>query len=87
MDQRALEKLKGPRSVFMRSINALLLLTQLNSGGLLVSAIDGTLFNHIPISALDLESVTKRNVENMIGAIQVPLGWQDRFVSMGNLHG
>lgn len=39
-----------------------------------VSELTGTSFNHISNYSLDLENVTKRNIENMIGAIQVPLG-------------
>ncbi|PWB54548.1 MAG: hydroxymethylglutaryl-CoA reductase (NADPH) [Candidatus Methanoperedenaceae archaeon] len=39
-----------------------------------VSELTGTSFNHISNYSLDVENVTKRNIENMIGAIQVPLG-------------
>ncbi|HMB45886.1 MAG TPA: hydroxymethylglutaryl-CoA reductase (NADPH) [Candidatus Methanoperedens sp.] len=39
-----------------------------------VSELTGTIFNHISNYSLDVENVTKRNIENMIGAIQVPLG-------------
>lgn len=39
-----------------------------------VSELTGTPFNHISSYSMDVESVTKRNIENMIGAIQVPLG-------------
>ena len=39
-----------------------------------VSELTGTTFNHISNYSLDVENVTKRNIENMIGAIQVPLG-------------
>ncbi|KAF5031887.1 Hydroxymethylglutaryl-coenzyme A reductase [anaerobic digester metagenome] len=31
-------------------------------------------FEHIQNFSLDVESVTKRNIENMIGAVQIPLG-------------
>jgi hydroxymethylglutaryl-CoA reductase (NADPH) len=40
----------------------------------LVSELTGTRFRHIHNFSFDAESVTKRNIENMIGAIQVPLG-------------
>ncbi|MCX9080692.1 MAG: hydroxymethylglutaryl-CoA reductase (NADPH) [Candidatus Methanoperedens sp.] len=39
-----------------------------------VSELTGTTFHHISNYSLDVENVTKRNIENMIGAIQVPLG-------------
>ncbi len=39
-----------------------------------VSELTGTVFKHINHFSFDVESVTKRNIENMIGAIQVPLG-------------
>ena len=31
-------------------------------------------FEHIQNFSLDVETVTKRNIENMIGAVQIPLG-------------
>jgi hydroxymethylglutaryl-CoA reductase (NADPH) len=34
----------------------------------------GVELEHIQLCSLDLEAVTKRNIENMIGTIQVPLG-------------
>lgn len=39
-----------------------------------VSELTGTQFRHIHNFSFDSESVTKRNIENMIGAVQVPLG-------------
>lgn len=39
-----------------------------------VSELTGTSFDHISNYSIDIENVTKRNIENMIGAIQVPLG-------------
>lgn len=39
-----------------------------------VSELTGTQFRHIHNFSFDIESVTKRNIENMIGAVQVPLG-------------
>lgn len=39
-----------------------------------VSELTGTTFDHISDYSMDIENVTKRNIENMIGAIQVPLG-------------
>ena len=39
-----------------------------------VSQLTGVEFDHIKHFSFDVESVTRRNIENMIGAIQVPLG-------------
>lgn len=39
-----------------------------------VSELTGTSFNHICNYSIEIENVTKRNIENMIGAVQVPLG-------------
>ncbi|HEY9246709.1 MAG TPA: hydroxymethylglutaryl-CoA reductase (NADPH) [Candidatus Methanoperedens sp.] len=39
-----------------------------------VSELTGTGFNHIDHFSFDVEDVTRRNIENMIGAVQVPLG-------------
>lgn len=39
-----------------------------------VSELAGTPFEHIGNFSFDIETVSKRNIENMIGAVQVPLG-------------
>lgn len=39
-----------------------------------VSEITGTEFKHISNYSFNVEDVTKRNIENMIGAVQIPLG-------------
>lgn len=39
-----------------------------------IEKMEGVKFEHIQNYTIDAESATKRNIENMIGAIQVPLG-------------
>lgn len=39
-----------------------------------ISDVAGIQFKHIDKFSFDVENVTKRNIENMIGAVQVPLG-------------
>ncbi len=48
-----------------------------------VSGLTGTPFEHISNFSIDAEGVTKRNIENMIGAIQVPLGVSGPVVVKG----
>ncbi len=39
-----------------------------------LGSLKNVLFEHIQHNSLDVSGVTKRNIENMIGAIQIPLG-------------
>ncbi len=74
MERKLLEKLKKGESGF-HEIDKTLdagAATELRRAA--VSELTATDFNHIPNFSFDIEKVTKRNIENMIGAVQVPLG-------------
>lgn len=74
MDRRLLEKLKTGEVGFHKidkkpDTNAAIELRQAA-----VSELTGLEFFHIKNYSFDIEKVTDRNIENMIGAVQVPLG-------------
>ena len=74
MDRRLLEKLKTGEVGFHKidkkpDNNAAIELRRAA-----VSELTGLEFSHINNYSFDIEKVTDRNIENMIGAVQVPLG-------------
>jgi len=74
MDRRLLEKLKTGEVGFHKidsnpDTNAAIELRRSA-----VSELTGTKFGHIANFSFDVEKVTKRNIENMIGAVSIPLG-------------
>ncbi|MDD5474462.1 MAG: hydroxymethylglutaryl-CoA reductase (NADPH) [Candidatus Methanoperedens sp.] len=74
MDRKLIEKLKK-HEVSFHEIDKML-----DSGAAIelrraaISDVAGIQFKHIDKFSFDVENVTKRNIENMIGAVQVPLG-------------
>lgn len=74
MNKELLEKVKRARISFHEIDKTLDVNTSIKLRRTAVSEITGTQFNHISNYSIDTESVTRRNIENMIGAIQVPLG-------------
>lgn len=74
MDRELLEKVKR-REVSFHEIDKILdANASIELRRTAVSELTGTQLNHISNYSIDIENVTKRNIENMIGAVQVPLG-------------
>ena len=74
MDRELLLKLKNGGTSFHEVGKSLDSNQAIELRRALVSELTGINFKHIHNFSFDVESVTKRNIENMIGAIQVPLG-------------
>lgn len=74
MDRELLEKVKRGEVSFHEIDKILDMNASIELRRTAISELTGTQFDHISQFSFDLESVTKRNIENMIGAIQVPLG-------------
>jgi len=74
MERRLLEKLKKGEISFHEMEKTLDSGAAIELRRAAVSELTGVNFNHINNFSFDIEKVTKRNIENMIGAIQVPLG-------------
>ncbi|MCZ7380201.1 MAG: hydroxymethylglutaryl-CoA reductase (NADPH) [Candidatus Methanoperedens sp.] len=74
MDRELLLKLKNGGTSFHEVGKTLDSSQAIELRRAVVSELTGTQFRHIHNFSFDAESVTKRNIENMIGAIQVPLG-------------
>lgn len=74
MDRELLEKVKRHKVSFHEIDKILDAKSSIELRRTAVSQLTGTQFDHIANYSMDVEIVTKRNIENMIGAIQVPLG-------------
>jgi hydroxymethylglutaryl-CoA reductase (NADPH) len=74
MDRELLEKVKRHEVSFHEIDKMLDVNDSIELRRTAISQLTGTQFDHISNYSLDVEVVTKRNIENMIGAIQVPLG-------------
>lgn len=74
MDRRLLEKLKVGEVGFHKIDNKLDTGAAIELRRAAVSELTGTNFSHITNYSFDVEKVTKRNIENMIGAVSIPLG-------------
>ncbi|MFZ3168660.1 MAG: hydroxymethylglutaryl-CoA reductase (NADPH) [Candidatus Methanoperedens sp.] len=74
MDRELLEKVKRREVSFHEIDKTLDVNASIELRRTAVSELTGTQLNHISNYSMDVENVTKRNIENMIGAIQVPLG-------------
>ncbi len=74
MDRRLLEKLKVGEVGFHKLDNKPDTGAAIELRRAAVSELTGTTFSHINNYSFDVEKVTKRNIENMIGAVSVPLG-------------
>jgi hydroxymethylglutaryl-CoA reductase (NADPH) len=74
MERRLLEKLKKSEINFHEMEKTLDAGAAIELRRATVSELTGVSFNHINNFSFDIEKVTKRNIENMIGAVQVPLG-------------
>ncbi|HEY9206856.1 MAG TPA: hydroxymethylglutaryl-CoA reductase (NADPH) [Candidatus Methanoperedens sp.] len=74
MDRELLEKLKSGEVSFHEIGKMFDAGTSIELRRTAVSELTGTEFRHIDHFSFDPEDVTKRNIENMIGAVQVPLG-------------
>ncbi|VVB86983.1 3-hydroxy-3-methylglutaryl-coenzyme A reductase [uncultured archaeon] len=74
MDRRLLEKLKVGEVGFHKIDSNPDTGAAIELRRAAVSELTGTSFSHITNFSFDVEKVTKRNIENMIGAVQVPLG-------------
>lgn len=74
MDRELLEKIKRGEIRFHEIDKILDVNASIELRRTAVSELTGTQFNHISNYSMDVENVTKRNIENMIGVIQVPLG-------------
>jgi hydroxymethylglutaryl-CoA reductase (NADPH) len=74
MDRRLLEKLKTGEVGFHKIDSKPDTNTAIVLRRSAVSELTGTKFDHIANFSFDVEKVTKRNIENMIGAVSVPLG-------------
>ncbi len=74
MDRRLLEKLKVGEVGFHKIDNKPDTNAAIELRRAAVSELTGTEFSHITNYSFDIEKVTKRNIENMIGAVAVPLG-------------
>ena len=74
MDRELLEKVKRREVSFHEIDKALDVNASIELRRTAVSELTGTQLSHISNYSMDVENVTKRNIENMIGAIQVPLG-------------
>lgn len=74
MDRKLLEKLKKYEVSFHEIDKTLDASAAIEVRRAAVSELAGIQFKHIDKFSFDVENVTKRNIENMIGAVQVPLG-------------
>ncbi len=74
MDRKLLEKLKKHEVGFHEIDKTLDASAAIEVRRAAVSELAGIQFKHIDKFSFDVENVTKRNIENMIGAVQVPLG-------------
>ena len=74
MDRELLEKVKRHEVSFHKIDKTLDVNASIELRRTAVSELTGTQLNHISNYSIDVENVTKRNIENMIGVIQVPLG-------------
>ncbi|MDO8726198.1 MAG: hydroxymethylglutaryl-CoA reductase (NADPH) [Candidatus Methanoperedens sp.] len=74
MDRRLLEKLKTGEVGFHKIDKKPDTIAAIELRRAAVSELTGTEFTHIKNYSFDIEKVTDRNIENMIGAVQVPLG-------------
>jgi len=74
MDRELLEKVKRHDVGFHEIDKILDAKSSIDLRRTAISQLTGTQFNHISNYSIDVEVVAKRNIENMIGAIQVPLG-------------
>lgn len=74
MDRELLEKVKRHDVSFHEIDKILDANASIELRRTAISQLTGTQFKHISNYSMDVEVVTKRNIENMIGAIQVPLG-------------
>ncbi|NJD51619.1 MAG: hydroxymethylglutaryl-CoA reductase (NADPH) [Candidatus Methanoperedens sp.] len=74
MDRELLEKVKRREVSFHEIDKTLDANASIELRRTAVSELTGTQLNHISNYSIDIENVTKRNIENMIGAVQVPLG-------------
>ncbi|MCX9083691.1 MAG: hydroxymethylglutaryl-CoA reductase (NADPH) [Candidatus Methanoperedens sp.] len=74
MDRELLEKVKRHEISFHEVDKILDVHASIELRRTAISQLTGTIFDHISNYSMDVEVVTKRNIENMIGAIQMPLG-------------
>ncbi|NJD76080.1 MAG: hydroxymethylglutaryl-CoA reductase (NADPH) [Candidatus Methanoperedens sp.] len=74
MDRKLLEKIKTGELGFHGIDGMLGIGKAVELRRSAVSEMTGTKLDHISKFSLDVETVTKRNIENMIGAVQIPLG-------------
>ncbi len=74
MDRRLLEKLKTGEVGFHKIDKKPDTDAAIELRRAAVSELTGLEFSHIKNYSFDIEKVTDRNIENMIGAVQVPLG-------------
>jgi len=74
MDRELLEKVKRHDISFHEIDKILDTNASIELRRTAISQLTGTKFDHISNYSMDVEVATKRNIENMIGAIQVPLG-------------
>jgi hydroxymethylglutaryl-CoA reductase (NADPH) len=74
MERRLLEKLKTGEVSFHDIDETLDSEAAINLRREAVSELTGTDFYHINKFSIDVERATKRNIENMIGAVHIPLG-------------
>ena len=74
MDRELLEKIKNGELHFHEIDEMLNTRDAIELRRAAVSETTGTEFRHIDNFSFDVDTVTKRNIENMIGAIQIPLG-------------
>ena len=74
MDRELIEKIKSSKVSFHEAYRTLDTDSAILSRRTAVSELTGTEFKHITNYSFNTEDVTKRNIENMIGAVQIPLG-------------
>ena len=74
MDRELLEKIKRGEISFHEIDKTLDANASIELRRTAVSELTGTQFSHISNYSIYVENVTRRNIENMIGIIQVPLG-------------
>jgi len=74
MDRGLLEKLKNHNVSFHEIDKTLVPDEAIELRRIAVSELTGASLHHIKNFSFDVEKATKRNIENMIGAVQVPLG-------------
>src|SRR4030067_3625003 len=74
MTRRLLEKLKTGEVGFHKIDKKPDTIAAIELRRAAVSELTGTELSHIKNYSFDIEKVTDRNIENMIGAVQVPLG-------------